>query len=392
MNILIYDENFHNIYGTVKYILPVVELLSKKHDITLLGDSYFDPNDFKMHYGIALKDVNPQYLDYRHSGINLISHWQHIKKCGQISEITENYDVFINNKYENHWEIKPRAKQNIGLIYFPLNPYHRYLQEEPHKFIKNTLRKLLLSSPKKYDFADQYQQTVTVSDFSKKLVQKFWNFKEVSVIYPWIDIMAENKKTEKKNVICSVLRFRSHYSQHLDRMIDSFKILHKSEAKGWSFHIALGIRHSGNEKIIRYIEHLRSLAQGYPVYFHINLSNERLSDLYGMSKIFWQITGYGSHVDKNPEHFEPFGMPTVEAMNNQCVPVALNEGGQKEIVENNISGFLISNLDEFRQATLLLINKPEVLNAFSKNAYIRSMMFSKERFILQFSKILDKLV
>jgi glycosyltransferase involved in cell wall biosynthesis len=387
MNILIYDENFHTIHGTVKYLLPVIDLLSKKNNITLLGDRYFEPSIFKTYYDMSLGDMNCQYLDFKESGNNLISHWQHIYKCKKISELSANYDVFINNKFNNHWEIDPKAKTNLAMLYFPLNPYHRWQQKESFSSLKNFLRKLLLSSPEKYNFVNKYQSIIANSLFTKKWFQHYWNQpdNDIPVIYPWIGVMDDKLELKKKNVICSVLRLRSNYSQNIDKMIDCFKSLSSATLKDWSLHIALGINVKASVNLLKSIDRLKPMISNFPIHLHINLDNNRINELYNEAKIYWNMTGYGSNLEKNPEHFESFGVATAEAMNSMCVPVVINQAGQRELIENNSSGVLVNNPAELRKATITLITKPDILETLARNAYARSLMFSKERFIFEFS-------
>lgn len=67
-----------------------------------------------------------------------------------------------------------------------------------------------------------------------------------------------------------------------------------------------------------------------------NLTNSDILKLYGEASIFWHACGLG---EKDPHLVEHFGMTTVEAMQNYCVPIVIDGGGQKEIVEHGVSGF-----------------------------------------------------
>ena len=72
---------------------------------------------------------------------------------------------------------------------------------------------------------------------------------------------------------------------------------------------------------------------------------------YKKSKIFWHAKGYG---ETNPFAMEHFGMTTVEAMANGCVPVVINKAGQIEIVDESVNGYKWDNLEE-------LLNKTKVV-------------------------------
>ena len=70
MKILIYDDKFHAITGTVKYILPIADILSQKHEVTLLGDNNFTKQGFEKYYDMGLKNITCEYLSTRYSTNN----------------------------------------------------------------------------------------------------------------------------------------------------------------------------------------------------------------------------------------------------------------------------------------------------------------------------------
>lgn len=390
MKILIYDENFHTIYNTVQYILPIVELLTRKNEVVLLGDQYFEPSYFKKFYNMDIGKIDCMYLNPDYSNLRIISHWKHIKKCRAISDITSNYEVFINNVFDNHWQINPQAKKtNICVAHIPVNPYHRWQHKEAFKKIKNYARDLLLSSPKDFNFIDSYNKRYSISDFSCQWFRKYWNIQDISTVYPWIDTLKKSKDIPKSNIILAVVGLRLDNSQNIDRIMESFKNVLKETSEDWSLHIAFNIRALNTKKAFSHIAKLKRLIGRSQIYFHINLDKARMDKLYGMSKILWNITGMG--FDES-ECFEAFGIETLEAMNNLCVPVVINAGGIREIVEENNSGLLVNSIEELEHKTLFLIKKPEILKELAKNAYNRSLFFSKERFIFQFKEHLKELM
>ena len=79
--------------------------------------------------------------------------------------------------------------------------------------------------------------------------------------------------------------------------------------------------------------------------------------LYGKSSIYWHATGYG---EDNPKKFEHFGISTVEAMAAECIPVVINLGGQPEIVEQSVNGFLWNSIPELKKFSLKLVNTKSV--------------------------------
>ena len=60
---------------------------------------------------------------------------------------------------------------------------------------------------------------------------------------------------------------------------------------------------------------------------------------------FWHGAGLG---EQNPVLLEHFGLVTVEAMAAGCVPVVVASGGQTEIVQHGVNGYLWTKLEEAR--------------------------------------------
>ena len=82
----------------------------------------------------------------------------------------------------------------------------------------------------------------------------------------------------------------------------------------------------------------------------------------------------------HPEKFEHFGITTVEAMSAGCIPVVIDRGGQKEIVEDGINGFLFSSPGELKSRTLDIIRGSVDQASLRDKAVAGSRKFSNERF------------
>src|SRR5262249_46021522 len=97
-------------------------------------------------------------------------------------------------------------------------------------------------------------------------------------------------------------------------------------------------------------------------------------------RLFWHTTGLSIDEDDQPQLAEHFGIATVEAMRAGCVPIVIASGGQREIVEDGISGFLVSNIPELLERSFALARLPELLADLSEHARLRSLLFSRESF------------
>ena len=131
-------------------------------------------------------------------------------------------------------------------------------------------------------------------------------------------------------------------------------------------------------------------AEGYPIEFLINKSNEVLWESYNKAKIYWHASGYGEDLEKHPEFAEHFGISTVEAMGAGAVPVVINSGGQKEIVTEGKNGLLWDTIPELKQKTNMLIKDNKLWSTLSDAARIRAKDFGLEKFYKSFETLIEQ--
>ena len=75
-------------------------------------------------------------------------------------------------------------------------------------------------------------------------------------------------------------------------------------------------------------------------------------------------------------------------MAQKAVPVVINKGGQKEIVEDNINGFLWETEDELKQKTKRLMIDEKLREQMANLAVQKSKEFSTEKFCTELLKII----
>jgi glycosyltransferase involved in cell wall biosynthesis len=68
-----------------------------------------------------------------------------------------------------------------------------------------------------------------------------------------------------------------------------------------------------------------------------------------------------------------------------CVPVVINKGGQPEIVEHGVSGFVWNTVEELKRYTSLLAEDECLWAKMSAAAQSRAQAFSRERFLVGLS-------
>lgn len=355
MKIAIYSPYLDTAGGGEKYMLTIAEILSQDNEVDLLLDHHLQSLDVKniiskmeqMH-GLNLLNTNlvPSPMSPKSSAFEK---YLFLKK----------YDVLICNTDGSIFYSS--AKRSF--IHFQV-PFEN----------TNALGvkgKIKLSS---------WNQAIYNSQFTKKIIEKSWPITGV-VIYPPVstDLF---KQLKKKKQILTVGRFFSFdkLKKH-QLMIDTFKeMVVNSNLKGWSLHLAGGMDEGNKE----YLEQLKKSAKDFEIYFHPNISLKDLQKIYGESSIYWHAKGFG---ETDPKTFEHFGITTVEAMAAGCVPVVVNLGGQTEIVEDKISGFLWDTIEEWKEKTIKLAENPKLRLRVSQQAIKRSNIFDKKHFQEKIKKL-----
>ncbi len=230
-----------------------------------------------------------------------------------------------------------------------------------------------------------YQHLVTISDFSKLWIKKYWGL-ESKVLYPPVSTDHFYVSPKKKNWIVHVGRFfvTGHNKKQLDLVKVFRKLVDEKGVKDWELHF-VGSVHDGDQHQA-YFDQVKYYAQGYPVFFHLDAPFAELQKTLAEAKIYWHATGLDENENNRPILFEHFGITTVEAMASGCVPVVIKAGGQKEIVTAK-EGYTWTNREELLDDTYELIQDEKLLEKLSKNAVIRSHYFDRKQFRLRFKQL-----
>jgi len=203
---------------------------------------------------------------------------------------------------------------------------------------------------------------------------------ESNVLHPPIGDFLD-KGMSKKKVILSVGRFFTglYNDKRYDILTRAFRDLYDSGFRGWDYHVAGSLPADKTSKTM--FRKLQEENKGYPIHFHDNAPFETVRTLFNEATIFWHAAGFGSDDVACPERAEHFGMTTAEAMSARCIPVVINKGGQKEIVQPGVDGFLWNSVEELIETTRTLANeRPSRLDELRNNARHRSREFGIERF------------
>lgn len=211
------------------------------------------------------------------------------------------------------------------------------------------------------------------SGFTKKFIDKEYGVNS-KIYYPPVSVKEFSPK-RKQNIICYVGRFSSlAQKKRQDVLIDAFKEFYKS-SKEWKLVLAGGIE-VGNDMVAS----LKEQSKGIPLEILTSPSFSQIKELMGVSKMFWSASGFGVDEDLDPVSVEHFGITVVEAMAAKAVPLAINKGGHKEIIESQKSGVLWDTKSELIEKSLELSRDSKMLSRYAISAAERSKLFDEKHF------------
>jgi glycosyltransferase involved in cell wall biosynthesis len=358
----LYDNAAHYIGGAQKYGCTIASALQDDFDITLIANRPVARSQLENWYGLDLsrcrvKVIPIPYFEKKDRLRELID-------AGEVDTSQENpfhlislesghYDLFINNCMLEM--VYPLANVSIFITHFPERGKSRFF------------------------YVKKYSQIVANSLYTARWIRQKWDLNPHQHLYPPVDMEAPFVPQEKENIILSVSRFDPGGNKQQLKMIEVFQHISRDQPeklKGWRLAVVGGsIR--DNPYLGKINGHL-SRNPSSAIELRTNLPASDLKSLYQKAKIFWHFCGLGQ---TDPAKVEHFGMTVAEAMQNGCVPIAFRGGGQMEIVEDTVSGFLFSTEKELAEKTLDLIGRPGFLGEIGKQALERGKRFRRGVFV-----------
>lgn len=333
--------------------------------------------------GANLAGVNLRYVDS--NGIppqvsrNPLRHYQASREW--LAELSTSYDLFIAIVHG----VPPfsHAAQSALIVLFPTStaPYTKQEGGLSPEAFRHPAEWIYQSWEWKQRMAT-YQLKTAISEFSRQWARRRWGI-NCEVVHPPVD--TEFRRAEKRPVILSVGRFATKADGHLKNqaeMITTFGELRKQGVTGWEHKSAGGLGNTPEHQ--KFFGDLTRLADENGVKLFPNVTRENLKAMYEEAAIFWHAAGYGENEEARPIFVEHFGITTVEAMAAGCVPVVIKKGGQREIVEHGVSGFLWNTLEELKNYTAELVADDALRFRMAEAARARSRLFSRESFVRNF--------
>jgi glycosyltransferase involved in cell wall biosynthesis len=387
LKVSIYNEPRGSGIGGSEFLAALLaEALAKDHQVDffhripsltvekLALNSGTDLPNVKLHY-VDVQDTNPQF-----SRRNPLRHYRDSQNF--LSELSKGYDVFVAIVHG----VPPfsRARKGALICLFP-TPTAPYVKPEgglDTELMRGRRGRYLYQTWLWNKRMQTYQIQTAISDFSRTWAQKRWGI-DCDVVYPPVNTTFN--RVEKEKIILSVGRFAiagDGHSKNQDQMLEAYNQMNGERPTDWQYFTVGGLGTKPGHK--PYFEKLTALAALSGAHVIANAPRNELTSLYERASIFWHAAGYGEDQNTHPIFVEHFGISTVEAMAAGCVPIVINKGGQPEIVEHGVSGFLWETLNELRDYTTRLIHDEDLRARMSEAARKRAQLFSRETFVANF--------
>lgn len=245
----------------------------------------------------------------------------------------------------------------------------------------------VLNDRRKY--ADDYEQVMVYSPFVQRHYVRALQalgrpLPKITVVSPPAVLAPAAQDRPKKAMVLGVGRFINvGHAKRQDLMIEAFRelVVLRPDAE---LHLAGSLPAEGEFRA--YFAELQHKAEGLQVFFHPNVSPQRLAQLYADASLYWHLAGYGVDEASEPHRCEHFGITVVEAMSSGCIPLVVNRGGPPETVQNGVTGHIFESLGELVEISARILSLPSNdagIVAMRAAAIEASSRYSPEHFIAE---------
>ena len=242
----------------------------------------------------------------------------------------------------------------------------------------------------RWAYADDYERVVVYSPFVQRhyggaLLALGRPQPQITVISPPAVLAPAASGAGKKPMVLGVGRFFvGGHAKRQDLMIEAFRTLVALRPEA-ELHLAGSL--PADSEFRAYFTDLQRKAAGLPVFFHPNVSPERLARLYADATLYWHLSGYGVDEARKPYRCEHFGITVVEAMSAGCIPLVVNRGGPPAVVQDGVTGHVFESLEDLVKISERILSLPADdagVSAMRAAAIKASGQFSSDRFIAEF--------
>lgn len=390
MKICVYNRPAGSSIGGCEYAVAVLaEALAQTHQVDIVHHRPgLTAEQLANNTGADLGGVGMHYFAPEEPAwVGGSNPWRRFQEAKQWqAALSEPYDLFINFTFDT----PPfcHARRGVLVVTFPFfDRAQTWPWNEVASLGDSLLRKRLRRVYYDWEWRkrfDTYQLKVAISRYTQVWSKRWWGI-DSRVVYPPSNVSYDDAPKARR--ILSVGRFTGvgHTKKQLE-MVSAFRQMSCAQSEGWEYFCVGGLGNATEDRA--YFEHVRLMGAGRGAQVLANLEAPELKRLYEQSAVFWHAAGYGEDDHLRPELAEHFGIVTVEAMAAGCVPVVINKGGQPEIVQHGVNGFLWNTLEELKEYTMLLARDEDLRTRMAGAARARARSFSKQEFVGHFLELL----
>lgn len=261
-------------------------------------------------------------------------------------KIKEDYDVINSHYSPSHWA----RNNNERMVWYPHTPnravYDLYnYRMSSYSIPKKISHYFYARFYRKYNqgIVDKIEKVFANSINVQKRLEFYLN-KKSDVLYPCIDYKEFHNESYKKYFF---------YPSRIDptkRMEEVIKVFNefKKEHPEWELIIAGTLRKKDHD----YYYSLRRIFKGK---IYVNVSDEKMKELYANC---YSVLFAGMNED--------LGITPLEGMAFYKPVISVNEGGPKETIINEKTGFLVDSFEEMKEKMEYLANHKGIVEKMGK--------------------------
>lgn len=381
MRIGIYIEPGGDAVGGSEFCAAILaEAFASEHDVEIIHhkrkltshtlESVFD-TDLA---GTRLRYLEPSALPSFYGIHNPLKRLRAAK--GWQAELSSPYQLFIAFTHN----VPPFCHAKVGLLVV-LFPFFEREEDTIFRNAPGSLGKYVKRAYYQLEWHARmrsYSVRTSISEFTRLWTKKRWHI-DTAILNPPAGKVVQHT-SNKTTTILSVGRFSTHaHTKKQMEMIQTFGRLASARAAGWGYRCVGGLSELAED--MAFFEQVTAAAAANGASVGASLSRVELDTLFATASIFWHATGYGVDENTRPELMEHYGISTVEAMAGGCVPIVINKGGQREIVQHGVNGYLWDTLDELAEFTTRLTEDEGLRHRMSAAALVRAAQLSRSAFV-----------